>query len=147
MPAPAFTAPPPDFAQRTPSIWMLRAVQGGVAALVCMGVLALSGIFRHDGRSAAPALTSAPSAPQSESPSTRQDTEVRKALSENPVESEARRVVERESRRLDLPPPVSADGKVHLRSGGTISQEEWNAASRKVQESPLLREPPKPPPF
>ena len=72
---------------------------------------------------------------------------VRKALSEDPIESEARRAVDRESQKLDLPPPVSADGKVHLRSGGTISQKDWDDATRKVRESPVTRQPPPPAPF
>ncbi len=148
VPPPVYnTAPPPDLAPRTPSVWMLRAIQGGIAALVCIGVLALSGIFRHDGKNGAPVVTSASSAPSLTSPSATQDAEVRKALSEDPIDSEARRVVDRENRRLDLPPPVSADGKIHLRSGGTISQKDWDAASRKLQESPVLREPPKPGPL
>jgi hypothetical protein len=146
-PAPVYNAPPPDFTPRTPSVWMLRAVQGAVAALVCIAVLAFSGVFRHDGKNAGPAMTSAPAAPQSAVPATDQSAEVRKALSNDPIDSEARRVVDRESQKLNLPPPVSADGKVHLRSGGTISQEEWNAANRKLQDSPLLRQPPTPPPF
>lgn len=140
---PANFAPPVQFAPRMPSVWMLRAMQGGIAALVCMAVLAFSGVFRHDGTPNAPAVTSAPTAPQSASPATTQDAAVRKALSEDPIESEARRVVDRESQKLNLPPPaVSADGKIHLRSGGTISQKDWDAASRKVQDSPILRQPP-----
>jgi hypothetical protein len=145
--APAYHAPVPAFAPRTPSVTMLRAAQGGVAALACFGVLALSGIFRPDGKSRAPVVTAAPSAPRSVPPAAGLNAEARKSLSEDPIESEARRVVDRESRKLDLPPPVSQDGRIHLRSGGTISKEEWDAASRKAQESPVLREPPKPPPF
>ena len=142
-PQPVYHAPPVQFAPRTPSVWMLRAMQGGIAALVCMGVLAFSGVFRHDGTPNAPAVTSAPTAPQSETSSTKQDSTVRKAMGDDPIESEARRVVDRESQKLNLPPPaVSADGKVHLRSGGTISQKDWDAASRKVQDSPILRQPP-----
>jgi hypothetical protein len=122
---------------------MLRAMQGGIAALVCMGVLAFSGVFRHDGASHAPAVTSAPTNPQAEAPATSQDAEVNKVLSEDPVTAAARRVVDRESQKLHLPPPpVGADGKIHLRSGGTISQKEWDEASRKVEDSPVLRQPP-----
>jgi hypothetical protein len=146
MPAPVYNTPPQDFAPRTPSVWMLRTVQGAVAALVCMAVLAFSGVFRHDGRSA-PVVTSASSTPQSAPPATDQDAQVRKALSDDPIDSEARRVVDRESQKLNLPPPVSADGKIHLRSGGTISQKDWDDAARKVQESPILRQPPTPSPF
>ena len=146
-PAPASHAPVPDFAPRTPSVTMLRAAQGGVAALVCFGVLALFGIFRQDEKGHAPVVTVAPSAPWSVPPSAGLNAEARKSLSEDPIESEARRVVDRESRKLDLPPPVSQDGRIHLRSGGTISKEEWDAASRKAQESPVLRQPPQPPPL
>lgn len=126
---------------------MLRAAQGAVVALVCFGVLAFSGIFRQDGKSRPPVLTAAPATPNSAASAAGLNAAARKGLSEDPIESEARRVVDRESRKLDLPPPVSQDGKIHLRSGGTISKAEWDAASRKAQESPILREPPKPPPF
>lgn len=146
-PAPVYYAPPPDVAPKLPSVWMLRAVQGAVAALVCMAVLVFAGVFRHDGKSSAPVVTSAPAAPQSVPPSAGQSAEVRQALSADPIDSEARRVVDRESQKLNLSPPVSPDGKIHLRSGGTITQEEWDAASRKAQESPVLRQPPTPPPF
>jgi hypothetical protein len=137
----------PAFAPRPPSVWMVRAAQGGVAALVCMGVLFFSGVFRHDGKSSAPAVTSAPASPHSVDPPAGLNEEARKALSEDPLEAQARRVVDRESQKLSLLPPVNADGKIHLRSGGTISREEWDAASRKAQQSPVLREPPKPPPL
>lgn len=147
-PAPDYGAALPAFAPRTPSVWMLRAAQGAIAALVCVGVLAFSGVFRQDGKSRVPAVTSAPASPHSVDPPAGRNAEARRALSEDPVESEARRVVDRESRKLNLaPPPVNADGKIHLRSGGTISREEWDAASRKAQQSPVLREPPKPPPL
>jgi hypothetical protein len=147
MPAPVYQTPPPAYAPRTPSVWMLRAVQGVVAAVVCFVVLSFSGIFRRDGHSNAPVVAATPSTPQRVAPAAGLNAEARKALSEDPVAAEARRAVDRESKRLDLPPPVSQDGKVHLRSGGTISQEEWNAASRKAQESPVFRDPPQPPPF
>jgi hypothetical protein len=67
----------------------------------------------------------------------------------DPVEEEARRAVSREGATLGLPPPatVSPDGRVHLRTGGTISADEWNEARRKLKENPLLKDPPVPPPF
>ena len=146
-PAPAYTAFPPAHPPRTPSVWMLRAAQGAVAALVCFGVLMFSGIFRQDGSRRTAVVTTAPATPHSVTPAPGLNAEARKSLSADPIESEARRVVDRESRKLDLPPPVSQDGKIHLRSGGTISKEEWDAASRKAQDSPVLREPPRPPPL
>lgn len=68
----------------------------------------------------------------------------------DPVAEQARRAVERASQELDLPPPNAArdaDGRIRLRGGGSVRQEEWDRARRKVQESPYLREPPMPPPF
>lgn len=147
MPTPTYSAPVPASAPRAFSVWALRAVQGAVAALVCVSVLVFSGVFRQNGRGGLPALSAAPAAPTRVAPPGELNAKVRDALREDPIESEARRVVDRESRKLDLPPPVDSDGRIHLRSGGTISREEWDAASRKAQESPALREPPKPPPF
>ena len=73
------------------------------------------------------------------------------AATNDPVMDEAKRVLERERQNLNLPPPAegvtSADGRVHLRSGGSISREEWEAARRKLNDSPTLREPPALPPF
>ncbi len=133
---------------RTPAVWMIRTAQVAVALLVCVVVLAGSGVFRQNRKGSVPAVTSAPASPHEVAPPADVTAEARKALSEDPIESAARRAVDRESRRLDLPPPkVSEDGKIHLRSGGTISKEEWEAANRKAHESPILREPPKPPPF
>ena len=67
----------------------------------------------------------------------------------DPVEEAARRAISREAPNIGLPPPptVSPDGKVHLRTGGAISPDEWNEARRKLQGNPLLKEPPLPPPF
>lgn len=62
----------------------------------------------------------------------------------DPLTAEAQRAVERADQRLGLPPPgsVDAQGRIHLRTGGTISKEEWDAARRKVEQSPLLGGPP-----
>ncbi len=67
----------------------------------------------------------------------------------DPLEDAAKRVITREAPNVGLPPAgaVSPDGQVHLRSGRSISVEEWNAAKRKLQDNPLLNEPPAPPPF
>lgn len=147
-PGAPYAAPAPAFAPRTPSVWILRVVQGTIAAVVCFGILAYSGFFRHDTRSAAPAVVTAPTThPSSAEAPVDQKTAARRALSDDPIEAEARRAVDRESQKLNLTPQVSQDGKIHLRSGGTISKEEWDAASRKVQNSPAMREPPLPPPF
>ncbi len=67
----------------------------------------------------------------------------------DPLTAQAQREIERAKRGLNLPPPnaVGPDGRVRLRGGGSISVEEWEAARRKLQDSPLTREPPPPPPF
>lgn len=71
------------------------------------------------------------------------------AAHSDPVDDQARRVIETESPKIGIPPSasVSPDGRIHLRSGGTISKEEWDNARRKAQESPVIRDssPPIPP--
>jgi hypothetical protein len=67
----------------------------------------------------------------------------------DPLEDAAKRVISREAPNVGQPPTgaVSSDGQVHLRSGGSISVDDWNAAKRKLQDNPLLKDPPAPPPF
>ncbi len=72
------------------------------------------------------------------------------ASENDPVAAEARRAVDREARNLDLPPPNAVrdeNGRYRLRSGGSISAEEWEQARRKVQDNRYMKEPPLPPPF
>jgi hypothetical protein len=67
----------------------------------------------------------------------------------DPLVEQAKREIERARGEIGSPPPnaaTDANGRLRLRSGGSISREEWEAARRNVQESPVLREPP-PPPF
>lgn len=73
------------------------------------------------------------------------ETEARRAVSEtDPVTAQAQREVERAKRDLGLPPPadsVSPDGRIHLRSGGTIRKDDWDKARQGLQNSPLFKEP------
>jgi hypothetical protein len=71
------------------------------------------------------------------------------STSGDPLEDAARRAISREAPNVGLPPPAatSPDGVVHLRTGGSISAQEWNDARAKLKNSPLMRDPPPPPPF
>ncbi len=136
------------FTSGKPAVWLVRSSQAAVALLVCLTVLMLSGVFRRQAKPGLPEVTAVAGAHRSVSLPEDLPSAARRALSDDPVETAARRAVERESQKLDLAPPkVSEDGKIHLRSGGTVSKEEWEAARRKAEESPILREPPKPPPL
>jgi hypothetical protein len=68
---------------------------------------------------------------------------------EDPIEEEAKRVVERDNARLQNSPPATAvgpDGRVHLRGGGSITKEQWDDANRRLRNSPEFRDPMPPPP-
>jgi len=55
-------------------------------------------------------------------------------LPEDPLIAEARRTIQRLQQEHGLaPPPTDEAGRVHLRSGGTISREEWERAARSLQ--------------
>lgn len=68
----------------------------------------------------------------------------------DPVAAEAKRAVDRARGELALPPPNAQrdeNGRYRLRSGGAISQEEWERARRSIQDNRFQREPPLPAPF
>ncbi len=90
-----------------------------------------------------------PALPQENTSSAAQTNTPTAPTDSDPLTSQAQREVERARREVGLPPSAPADpnGRVHLRGGGTISAEEWEEAQRKLQQSPLLRDPPSPPPF
>lgn len=55
-------------------------------------------------------------------------------LNVDPVEAQARQELERLRREFGVgSAPVGPDGRVHLRSGGSISPEEWERAVRNLQ--------------
>lgn len=67
----------------------------------------------------------------------------------DPVQEEAKRMVERETSRLQSEPPansVGADGRIHLRGGGSITKEQWEDANRRLRSSPQFSDPMPPPP-
>lgn len=67
--------------------------------------------------------------------------------SEDAILQEGQRALEREKERLGIqPPPVSGDGRVHLRSGGSISEEQYRDVQRRLNQSPVMQDPPMPPP-
>ncbi|MGC8668046.1 MAG: hypothetical protein ACP5VE_08040 [Chthonomonadales bacterium] len=56
---------------------------------------------------------------------------------EDPLIAEARRTIRRLQEEHGLaPPPTDEAGRVHLRSGGSISREEWERAARSLQSQP-----------
>lgn len=68
---------------------------------------------------------------------------------DDPIEEEAKRVLDRDNARLGSSPPATAvgpDGRVHLRGGGSITKEQWDDANRRVHNSPAFRDPMPPPP-
>lgn len=70
------------------------------------------------------------------------------ATDTDPATDAARGVVERAERDMGAPPSTSAtgpDGLVHLRNGGTITREQWDAAAKKVNDSPINHVPVAPP--
>ena len=140
------------FAPRMPS-------RAGIAVL-CIGValLAFWVVFRvgsghQESLTATPKSPLPPMATMNPQSASSEATPNPQATPESsdPLMSEAQRVLARERRNLDLAPPPNAakdaNGRIRLRSGGSISPEEWEAARRKVQQSPVANEPPAPPPF
>lgn len=88
---------------------------------------------------------SAPQAPQpAASPSAPQVTPTASSDGgRTAMEDTARGLIQRSRSGLASPGgPVSSDGKVHLANGGEISPEQYNEARRKLQESPILHQPP-----
>ncbi|MCX6379114.1 MAG: zinc ribbon domain-containing protein [Armatimonadetes bacterium] len=70
--------------------------------------------------------------------------ELPKSTRLDPVEAEARRALERAKRNIDIPladtTPKDSDGRIHLRGGGSVSKDDWNAARNAVQNSPILKQ-------
>jgi hypothetical protein len=66
----------------------------------------------------------------------------------DPLEEAAKREIDQASMRIPgSEPQISkSDGRVHLRGGGSISKEEWEAAAQKVQASRLMKDSLPPPP-
>jgi hypothetical protein len=157
-PPPASTASPPvdDAAPRSfpiaaPPRAMLRLAQAAVALVAFLGVLLAAGVFSQGNMRAPntePQRVPAPVATTGSAPEP--PTKSTSAADPDPVTLEAQRVIQRENERLDISAPAGAvapDGKIHLKGGGAISPAEWEAAHRKLQESPLVRNPPSMPPF
>jgi hypothetical protein len=94
-------------------------------------------------------VQSAPSSPNSVSAPASQETETARRIvnDEDPLVAESKRFIERESRHAGLPEtPVSGDGRVHLRNGGSITPEQFRDAQRRVNDSPVMHTPiPAPP--
>ncbi len=93
----------------------------------------------------APPPVSAPAEKAEPLPSFRRPPEADRSTTPpvaDPVDEAARRALDREKGNLALPPPTDKDGKVHLRSGGTVDRDLWDRASRGVRNSPVLQPPP-----
>lgn len=140
MPAaqPVLFAPPP---RRANLVWLLLPV---VAIIAFLAVFYGVGVSRP-AEEAAPVVKPTPM-PSSGLPPVSASTPA--SVSSDPITAQAQREIERARQDYNLPAPtpgvVSPDGKVHLRGGGTLRPEEWEAARRKLQDSPILRQPPVP---
>jgi hypothetical protein len=111
--------------------------------LVCIGLITFFVVWRIAGRmhGDSDATRSAPSAPTTVLAPTSPDMPAAQPAVDDtdPLVAESKRFIERESRHAGLPePPVSGDGRVHLRSGGSISTDQYRDAQRHVQESPVV---------
>jgi hypothetical protein len=113
------------------------------ALLICIGLIAFFVVWRMTGQfhGDPDATRSATSTPTTVLAPTSPDTPYAPPAADDtdPIVAESKRFIERESRHAGLPePPVSGDGRVHLRSGGSISTDQYRDAQRHVQESPVV---------
>ena len=123
----------------------LAAMVLAVGAIAIILVWLIMGRLHGDSETAHP-VSSKPTAIAAPSDSSAPSTSPAQEESD-PLVAESKRFIERESRHAGLPePPVSDDGQVHLRSGGSISAERYREVQRHVQESPVFHQPiPAPP--
>ncbi|HZP83484.1 MAG TPA: hypothetical protein VFB21_17700 [Chthonomonadaceae bacterium] len=139
MPAapPVPFAPPPRHANL---VWLLLPI---VAVIAFLAVFYGLGVSRPSEEAA---QVVKPPLPASDLPPASSPTSA--PVSADPITAQAQREIERARQDYNLPAPapgvVSPDGKVHLRGGGTLRPDEWEAARRKLQDSPILRQPPVP---
>jgi hypothetical protein len=75
------------------------------------------------------------------------DAQTRGQTAGDATVSEAQRVLERERANLGVAPTSGGSGDIRLRSGGSISREQWDDVSRRVRNNPYMKEPPMPPPL
>jgi hypothetical protein len=140
MPAaqPVPFAPPP---RRTNWVWLLLPV---VAIIAFLAVFYGVGASRPSEEVAQ--SVKSPPMPSSDLPPVSASTPA--SVSSDPITAQAQREIERARQDYNLPVPASGvaspDGKVHLRGGGTLRPDEWEVARRKLQASPILRQPPVP---
>ena len=151
-----FPAQPPPPLQPTPMIYPPAPANGSLRGLqIAVGLIAFLIVLFAGWRLTQKQATSlstptafAPSTPtlppQAEAPTSPPRE------SADPATAQAQREIQRFRQENGLyppDPPPSSDGRIRLRSGGSISQEEWENARRKVKESPLFKEPPPPGPL
>jgi hypothetical protein len=138
--------------RRNPGLWLVLPLVAGITFGIVWFVGGAQQRAGEAGGTVAPpqARYGTPSAvPRRSTPAGLPDGTASSAAATDPLTDQARREVERARSDIGLPPPETVDpgGRVHLRSGGTLSMDEWEAARRKLQASPILRDPPPPPPF
>ncbi len=150
QPAIAAYPPVPANAAQSVSRTNFPLVFGGIAAVTFVLVLMFA-MHTHPEAVRTPAVSMPVRSADSTGSidSTPESTNASKSTPVDPVDEQARRVIQTESPKIGIPPSVSVspDGRVHLRSGGTISKEEWDNARRKAQESSVMQDsaPPTPP--
>ncbi len=138
-------APTPNFAPPTPRPASSKGLTVALASVIGMGVF--GGVLWLGTRPKSVELphVSTVSTPPSTVTRTQKEipVETPKQTSLDPVEAEARRAIERAKRNIDIPlannTPKDSQGRIHLRGGGSINQEDWDAARNAVQNSPVMK--------
>jgi hypothetical protein len=129
--------------------WGMSPGVAAVVAAVGLGMFLVVWFVAGQLRNGAGTVRSAPTAPVPITAPATPESEASRIVNDDtdPLVAESRRLIERESRHAGLPePPTSGDGRVHLRSGGSISPDQYRDAQRHVNESPIMRTPMPPPP-
>lgn len=123
---------------RAPVSWLNQAparrpsplAYAAVAALTFLLALAVVLLVRRSGTPAPAAGTLSP--PAASAPT------AAPALTMDPLQAAAQQAISNGKRGLgEEAPPVSPDGRIHLQNGGSISQDEYNAAKSRMEQSPL----------
>jgi len=147
------TAQSPQEAARSAAFVQKWGMSPGVAALVVavgLGMFLVVWIAAgriHNGSEVGRPAPQAPTAVAT--PASNETESARQVIGEDdPLVAESKRLIDHETRHAGIEQtPVSADGRVHLRGGGSISPEQYRDAQRRVNDSPVIRSPTPPPPM
>jgi hypothetical protein len=126
-------------------MYLAIAIMAGVVALLVLAIVRRGPYTRQAGQTA----RTVPEVRPTNSPATDKSAADMVRDGDDPIEEQAKRVVDRENAKLGTQPPANAvgpDGRIHLRGGGSITREQWDEASKKLQNSPVFHDPLPPPP-